>query len=214
MRSTRLSLTGVVIPTQVVPNTAVFIWAFPMDLPHQTYDALVFGDMGLNLPRAPLIVAGLGDMQLTACRTDGKSFLFRTAAHRFILLFLPEPAGLPVPRCSVPGTFSPSHAESGFPPDVPAPHPQTAARHLDSQHRLQPFLHHMVFSHDRTSRLLSGISLMIRLYPVQYQVPETKSILFHNGYGAALTGQVFFHRLALHFLAVPPHGLIPVLLQC
>ena len=90
MRSTRLSLTGVVIPTQVVPNTAVFIWAFPMDLPHQTYDALVFGDMGLNLPRAPLIVAGLGDMLLTACRTDGKSFLFRTAAHRFILLFLPE----------------------------------------------------------------------------------------------------------------------------
>ena len=124
------------------------------------------------------------------------------------------PASLPVPRCSVPGTFSPSHAESGFPPDVPAPHPQTAARHLDSQHRLQPFLHHMVFSHDRTSRLLSGISLMIRLYPVQYQVPGTKSILFHNGYGAALTGQVFFHRLALHFLAVPPHGLIPVLLQC
>lgn len=55
---------------------------------------------------------------------------------------------------------------------------------------------------------------MIRLYPVQYQIPGAQMILFRDGHGTALTGQVLLRHLALEVLAVLPFGAIPILLQC
>ena len=36
---------------------------------------------------------------------------------------------------------------------------------------------------------------MIRLYPVQYQIPGAQMILFRDGHRTALTGQVLLRRL-------------------
>ena len=80
-----------VILIQIVPNAAVsLVRALLVDLLHQLGDALILGNAASGFSRAPLVVAGPGDMQHPACRTDGKSLFFRTAAHRFILLFLPQ----------------------------------------------------------------------------------------------------------------------------
>ncbi len=80
-----------VILVQIVPNAAVaLVRALMVDLLHQLGDALVLSDAPPGFPGAPLVIAGPGDMQCTAGWPHRKSLFFRTAAHRFILLFLPE----------------------------------------------------------------------------------------------------------------------------
>ena len=80
-----------VILVQIVPNAAVsLVWALPVDLLHQLGDALILGDAAPGCPGAPLVIAGPGDMQCTAGWPHRKSLVFRTVAHRFILLFLPK----------------------------------------------------------------------------------------------------------------------------
>ena len=81
----------VVIPVQVVPNAAVaLVRAFLVNLLHQPRNTLVLGDTNPGLPGAPPIVACPGNTERPACRLYRKARLFRAAAHRSILLFLPE----------------------------------------------------------------------------------------------------------------------------
>ena len=66
------------------------------------------------------------------------------------------------------------------------------------RHRPQPLFHGVIFSHDGTSRLLSGGSVMIRLHPVQYPIFRAQLILFRNGHRTALARQIFPHPPALY----------------
>lgn len=92
-----------VILVQIVPNAAVsLVWALPVDLLHQLGDALILGDAAPGCPGAPLVIAGPGDMQCTAGWPHRKSLVFRTVAHRFILLFLPKlPQRSPFPALAL-----------------------------------------------------------------------------------------------------------------
>ena len=80
-----------VILVQIVPNAAVsLVRALPVDLLHQPGNTLILGNAAPGFSRVPLVVASPGNMQYMACRTNGKSLFFRTAAHRFVQLFFPE----------------------------------------------------------------------------------------------------------------------------
>ena len=57
--------------------------------------------------------------------------------------------------------------------------------------------------HRYPSCLFNRISMtMILLCPVQNKVPGAQLVLFRDGHGATLAGQVFFHRLLPYFLTV------------
>lgn len=78
-----------VILVQIVPNAAVsLVRALPVDLLHQLGDALILGDAAPGFPGAPPVIAGPGDMQCTARRAYGETFLFCAAAHRLVLPLL------------------------------------------------------------------------------------------------------------------------------